>query len=194
MTNPDIPDTERGTRTTDRIVVIGTSGAGKTTMARSIAQALGRTHVEFDSYRHGPNWTETPDDEFRAQLSEALRGDEWVADGNYSVARDVVWPRATMLVWLDYPINVVMWRLFWRTMRRGIFRQRLWNGNRESLWQHLFSRQSLFLWVLQTHWRRRRTLPPVMTQPEHAHLDVVRLRSPGAARRWLKTLTRPGGL
>ncbi len=189
MIEADRHDSQRRLRTTDRILVIGTSGAGKTTMAMSIARALGRTHVEFDSYRHGPNWTETPDDEFRAQLSEALGGDVWVADGNYSVARDVVWPRATMLVWLDYPINVVMWRLFWRTMRRGVFRQRLWNGNRENLWQHLFSRQSLFLWVLQTHWRRRRTLPPVMAQPEHAHLEVVRLRSPGAARRWLRTLT-----
>ena len=188
MIEADRHNSQRRLRTTDRILVIGTSGAGKTTMARSIARALGRTHVEFDSYRHGPNWTETPDDEFRAQLSEALGGDVWVADGNYSVARDVVWPRATMLVWLDYPINVVMWRLFWRTMRRGVFRQRLWNGNRENLWQHLFSRQSLFLWVLQTHWRRRRTLPPVMAQPEHAHLEVVRLRSPGAARRWLRTL------
>ena len=189
MIEAENQNSQRRLDTTDRIVVIGTSGAGKTTMARSIAWALGRTHVEFDSYRHGPNWTETPDDEFRAQLSEALGGDVWVADGNYSVARDVVWPRATMLVWLDYPINVVMWRLFWRTMRRGIFRQRLWNGNRENLWQHLFSRQSLFLWALQTHWRRRRTLPPVMAQPEHAHLEVVRLRSPGAARRWLRTLT-----
>lgn len=188
MIEAENQNSQRRLRTTDRIVVIGTSGAGKTTMARSIARTLGRTHVEFDSYRHGPNWTETPDDEFRAQLSEALGGDVWVADGNYSVARGVVWPRATMLVWLDYPINVVMWRLFWRTMRRGIFRQRLWNGNRENLWQHLFSRQSLFLWALQTHWLRRRTLPPLMAQPEHAHLEVVRLRSPGAARRWLRAL------
>ena len=188
MIEADRHDCQKRLQSTNRIVVIGTSGAGKTTMARSIARKLGRPHVEFDSYRHGPNWTETPDDLFREQLSEALSGDVWVADGNYSVARDVVWPRATMLVWLDFPFNVVMWRLFWRTMRRGVFRQRLWNGNRENLWQHLFSRQSLFLWVLQTHWRRRRTVPQALALPEHAHLDVVRLRSPGAARKWLKSL------
>ena len=190
MTNSDRSDTETRIGNSDRVVVIGTSGAGKTTMARKLAQTLDRPHIEFDAYRHGPNWTETPDDLFREQLKEALQGDRWVADGNYGVARDVVWPRATMLVWLDYPIYVVMWRLFWRTMRRGVFRQRLWNGNRESLWQHLFSRQSLFLWALQTHWRRRRTLPSALSQPEHAHLDLVHLRSPGAAQRWLKALTR----
>ena len=189
MINSEHPETGTRSGNSDRILVVGTSGAGKTTMARTIAQTLGRPHIEFDAYRHGPNWTETPDDLFREQLKEALKGDTWVADGNYTVARDVVWPRATTLLWLDFPIYVVMWRLFWRTMRRGIFRQRLWNGNRESLWQHLFSRQSLFLWAWQTHWRRKRTLPAALAQPEHAHLDLVHLRSPGAAKRWLKALT-----
>ena len=189
MIDSEHPETETCTGSTDRILVVGTSGAGKTTMARTIAQTLGRPHIEFDAYRHGPNWTETPDDLFREQLKEALKGDTWVADGNYTVARDVVWPRATTLLWLDYPIYVVMWRLFWRTMRRGLFRQKLWNGNRESLWQHLFSRQSLFLWAWQTHWRRKRTLPAALAQPEHAHLDLVHLRSPGAANRWLEALT-----
>ena len=170
------------------MVVIGTSGAGKTTIARKIDQTLGVPHVEFDAYRHGPNWTETPDDVFRERLRQALGGDRWVADGNYGVVRDVVWPRATTLVWLDYPIYVVMWRLFWRTIRRGVFRQELWNGNRERLWWHFFSRQSLFLWALQTHWRRRRTLPSALAQPEHLHLEVVHLRSPKATQEWLATL------
>ena len=72
----------------DRIVVLGTSGEGKTTLAKEIARILGITHVEFDAYRHGPNWTETPDDIFREQLRTALKGDTWVSDGNYSVARE----------------------------------------------------------------------------------------------------------
>ena len=100
MTNSDRSDTETRIGNSDRVVVIGTSGAGKTTMARKLAQTLDRPHIEFDAYRHGPNWTETPDDLFREQLKEALQGDRWVADGNYGVARDVVWPRATTLVWL----------------------------------------------------------------------------------------------
>ena len=102
-----------------RIVVVGTSGSGKTFLARNLSQLLGVPHVEFDAYRHGPNWTETPDDIFREQLAEALQGERWVADGNYSVTRDVVWPRATTLVWLDYPMRIVLWRLFWRVFRRS---------------------------------------------------------------------------
>ncbi len=182
------PDPESWRRKADRVAVIGTTGAGKTTLAGQVAQALAVPHVELDAYRHGPNWVETPDDVFRQRLSEALQGDAWVADGNYGVARDVVWPRATTLVWLDYPISVVLWRLFWRTIRRGVFRQELWNGNREKLRWHFFSRQSLFLWALRTHWRRRQAVPLAVAQPEHTHLELVRLRSPKAASEWLRTV------
>ncbi len=108
-----------------RIVVNGTTGSGKTTVSKRLAELLGLRHVELDAYRHGPNWAETPDALFRENLRAALSGDRWVADGNYSLARDVVWSRAATLVWLDYPINVVMWRLFWRTIRRGVTRQEL---------------------------------------------------------------------
>lgn len=188
MTGSPTPGPKSRLRAADRLVLVGTSGAGKTTMAKRIAQALDMSHIEFDGIRHGPNWEETPDDLFKEILSRRLQGDRWVADGNYSFARDVVWPRATTVVWLDYPIRVVMWRLFWRTMRRGVLRQELWNGNRERLWWHFFSRQSLFLWAMRTHWRRRRTIPAALADPEHAHLDLVHLRSPKDARRWLLTL------
>lgn len=171
-----------------RIVVLGTSGSGKTTVAKEIARILDVKHVEFDSYRHGPNWTETPDDLFRKQLSKALQGETWVADGNYSVTCDVVWPRATTVIWLDYPIRIVMWRLFWRIMRRGILREKLWNGNKEKFWWHFFTRQSLFLWAWKTHWRRRKTLPAAFARPEHAHLQVVHLRSPRSTREWVAAL------
>ena len=173
-----------------RVVVIGTSGAGKTTLARDLAQARGVAHVEMDAYRHGPNWTETPDGKFRRILDDALRGECWVADGNYSMARDSVWPRATAIVWLDFNFGLVFWRLALRTLRRGITRETLWNGNKENLFSHLFTRHSLFLWAFKSHWRRRRTLPLALAQPQHTHLRLVRLRSPRAAARWLADVQR----
>ena len=108
-----------------------------------------------------------------------------MVDGNYSRARDLVWPGATALVWLDYPLRVMVWRLFWRTLRRSVSREELWNGNRERLRTSFFSRDSLFVWALKTYWRHRREYPGLFTEPEHAHLTVVRLRSPRATRRWL---------
>jgi len=190
VTGPQHPDTEGHLGSTDRVVLIGTTGAGKTTMAKRIARALDMPHIEFDALRHGPNWTETPDDEFRERLRMELQGSRWVGDGNYSIARDIVWSKATMLVWLDYPIQVVLWRLLWRTLRRGILREQLWHGNREKLRWHFLSRQSLFLWALRTHWRRRCTIPAALADPEYVHLNLVHLDSTRAAREWLLTLTQ----
>ena len=173
-----------------RVVVIGTTGSGKTTLARKLARAQGVPHVEMDAYRHGPNWRETPDDEFVRQLAHALSADRWVADGNYSVTRDTVWPRATAIVWLDLPFGLVFWRLALRTLRRGITRETLWNGNKENLFSHLFTRHSLFIWAFRSHWRGRRTLPQALAQPQYTHLRLVRLRSPRAAARWLADVQR----
>ena len=186
----DYTDTPADTLPNDlrRIVIVGTTGSGKTTLAKHLARGFKVPHVEFDAFRHGPNWTETPDEEFKELLSEALSGDSWIGDGNYTVARQVVWPRATMLVWLDYPFGIIFWRLVWRTLRRGIFRQRLWNGNRENLWTQFATKESLFLWAFKIHWQRRRTLPPALALPEYSHIRVLRMRSPKTTNKWLQEI------
>ncbi len=171
-----------------RIVVIGTSGSGKTTTARQLAQRLGCPHVELDALHWEPNWTEAPLDVFRTRVAEALAGDAWVTDGNYSQVRDIAWGRADTVVWLDYSLPVVLWRVVWRTLRRSLTREELWSGNRESLRKALFSRDSIVLWSLQTYHRRRREYPALFARPEYAHLAVVRLPSPRATREWLTRL------
>jgi len=57
----------------------------------------------------------------------------WVVDGNYGPVRDIVWKRATHLVWLDYERPVIMARVIRRTLLRAVLRTELWNGNRERL-------------------------------------------------------------
>jgi adenylate kinase family enzyme len=171
-----------------RIVVVGTSGSGKTTLACELARHCGLPHVELDALHWGPNWTEAPVEQFRERVEAAVREPRWVVDGNYSKARDIVWGRAELLVWLDYPLPVVMGRLVRRTLQRWVRNEELWNGNREDIREHLFSRQSLWLWALQTHRRRRRSFPTELERPEYGHLTIVRLRSPRATREWLETL------
>lgn len=169
-----------------RIVVVGTTGSGKTTMASRLSDKLGIPHTELDALNWGPNWTIRPEEEFREAVEQATLGEAWVLDGNYSRAREIVWPKADTIVWLDYSLPVVLWRLWWRTLRRGLQQQELWSGNRERLWTHFFTRDSLFLWALQTYNRRRREYPELLAQPEYSHLNLVHLRSPKAAEAWLE--------
>ena len=78
-----------------------------------------------------------------------------------------------------------MWRLARRIFRRGLTREELWNGNKENILSQLFATESLFLWALKSHWRRRKSLPIAFQQPEYANIHVIRLRSPKAIREWL---------
>ncbi len=176
-----------------RIVIVGTSGSGKTTLARQVAARLQIPHVELDALHWEPNWTPADLDVFRQRIVTHLGGDRWVVDGNYSKVRALVWQRATTVVWLDFPFGVVLGRIVWRTLWRGITRQTLWNGNRETLRQSLFSRDSMILWMLHTYHKRRQSYPLLFQQPDCAHLTVVRLRSPHEAAQWLAQMVPAGG-
>lgn len=171
-----------------RIAIVGTSGSGKTTLARRLAQHLGITHVELDAVHWGPDWTPTPQGVLRERVAGALAGNAWVIDGNYSAVRDIVWRRADTLVWLDYALPVVMGRVTWRTFRRSLLGEELWNGNRERLRTAAFSRDSIIWWALSTYRRRKKEYPPLFGRPEYTHLNVVCLRSPRQASDWLEGL------
>lgn len=171
-----------------RIVVIGTTGSGKTTLARRLSEILGISHIELDALNWDPEWTQVAIPEFRERTARALEGPAWVADGNYHVVRDIIWSRANTLVWLDYSLWVVLVRLFRRTLRRVLTREELWNGNRERATAQFFSRDSIFLWALKTYGRRRSEYPTLFQDPRWRRLSIVRLSSPRATRGWLTKL------
>ena len=171
-----------------RIVVVGTTGSGKTTLASELAQQLEVSHVELDALHWEPGWTEAPTDLFRERVTRALSGEAWVTDGNYSAVRDIVWSRADTLVWLDYSLPTILYRLTKRTFRRIFTREELWSGNKERMWIQFLSRDSIFLWALKTYRRRRREYPELLSSPEYAHLHLVHMHSPHQARRFLLSL------
>ncbi len=166
-----------------RVSVIGTSGSGKTTFAARLARLLAIPHIELDSLHWEPDWVEAPLEIFRGRVDRALSGERWVVDGNYSTVRDIVWSRADTVIWLDYALLRIFWRLTWRTLKRVLTRQELWNENREN-WRNQFSKDSIFLWVLTSRPRHHRDYPRLFQ--EYSHLRVIRLYSPREAEEWLK--------
>ncbi len=171
-----------------RVIIIGTSCSGKTTFARNLAQKLEVQHIELDSIHWKPNWTPTPKQEFRSLAMEAVAPEAWVLDGNYSAVRDILWARATTLIWLNYPFYLVAWRALSRTLRRVLGRQVMWSGNKETLHQSFLSKDSILWWILKMYRRRRREYPRLFKEPEHRHLQITVFASPREAERFLQSI------
>lgn len=171
-----------------RIVVIGASGSGKTTLARAIASRLQIPHIELDALHWGPNWTSTPANLLRPRVATAAAEAKWCACGNYLAVRDALWPRADTIIWLDYPLAVVFWRMVRRMLRRCCTREALWAGNRESAIVQLFTRDSIFLWMLAS-WRKHRSLyPALLAEQAQRGVQVKRFRAPADVERWCRCL------
>jgi len=173
-----------------RIVVIGTSGAGKTTLARTIAQRCGLPHIELDAINWQACWHDISRHDpptFIRRVAEAIQADAWVLDGNYSIVREQVWQRATHLVWLDYARRVVMARVIRRSVMRTVLKTELWAGNRER-WRHFLHPSHPIRWAWATWAQRRRETAERLAQSSNAGLVVLRLRHPREARAALGSL------
>ncbi len=160
-----------------RIAVIGVSCSGKTTLARRIAAANGVAYVELDAIYWQPNWAHLPIDEFRSAVEAAAEGDQWVIDGNYSRVRDLIWARATDVVWMNLPFLIVLWRAATRTGKRIITREELFAGNRETITKALFDRESILWWVIRTYHRRQRTYSELLSGGNHLPFTVHVIRN-----------------
>jgi adenylate kinase family enzyme len=175
-----------------RIAVVGTAGAGKTTLAQAIAETLQIPHIELDALFWQPDWQPSETGEFWAKVAAATAGEDWIVDGNYLRARLIVWERATVVVWLNYSLPLILWRVVRRTVVRSWRQQELWNGCYETFQKGFWSRDSIILWVLKTYHQNRRSLPDWLAMPQYQHLQLVELRSPAEAESWLRSL--PAGI
>lgn len=179
-----------------RYVVIGTSGAGKSTLSQALAQALSQVrapaaqcpHIELDNLYWGPGWQPVSTAVFTAALRTATDSPCWVADGNYSAIRGLLWGRATHVVWLNYGRRTVWPRVLWRTVGRVLRRTPLEHGNRESLYQAFFSADSILLWSIRTFAKNQTKYQQLRQAPEYQHLQWLEFHHPAQAAVWLEQL------
>ena len=170
-------------------IIASASGNGKTTLGRALAARLGVRFVELDALVHGPNWTETPDDELKATLQPILAEDGWVIDGNYT-ARSARWcstpptrscgstcrPASGSRAWCGAPGAAITGK------------EALWNGNKETWRDAVWGRESLFGYALTQQPRRRREYPQRLAG-RRSSACAARARSTAG---WRMSEMRPG--
>lgn len=174
-----------------RISVIGSSsGAGKTTFGRRLAERLELPFIELDAVHWGPGWSSPSPERFQENFLKALPQGGWVVDGNYSALRGIVWDKADTLIWLDIPLRVCLWRILMRTLRRVRSGEELWpgTGNRETIRNAFFARDALLLYAVRTYRRRKRIWNEAVKSARWAHLEIHHFRSNVEAERWLESL------
>lgn len=173
-----------------RVVVVGVTSSGKSTLAENLSQRFDLSCIELDELNWEPNWQAAPLEVFRARVEKATQAERWIVAGNYHIVRDLIWPKAEAIIWLDYPFSTVLWQLTHRTFRRWWNQELLWGTNREPLWTHfkLWSNDSLYHWLFKTYWRRKREFPMLLSQPEYQHLKLIRFTDPKETKEWLESL------
>ncbi len=96
--------------------MIGSGGAGKTTVARDLAAATGLPLVHLDRLYWHPGWVATPPDEWQRVVENIVAGERWVVDGNYGGTMALRVVAADTVVFLDIPRI----RCLARALRRAV--------------------------------------------------------------------------
>lgn len=170
-----------------RILVVGSTGAGKSTLARALSARLAVPFHEMDAlYYTGPNWA--VNERLVADVTRLGDGPSWVIDSlGYPEVRDLLWQRADTVVWLDYPRRVVMPRVLRRSLRRSLTCEEIFGGNRET-WRGWLSREHPAWWAWTHLPERRAELTRRTGDPRFSPLTVHRFTRPRATAAWLAAL------
>lgn len=167
-----------------RVLLIGSGGAGKSTLAVQAGAALGLPVIHLDALYWRPGWEPTPSAEWRTRVADLTAGDAWVMDGNYGGTLDLRLAACDAVVFLDLPRWLCVARVLRRWLRyAGRTRPDLRAGCPERLsWEFL-------RWVWDYPRRRR---PGVLRQLAALPPDrqVIVLTSRAAVARFLAQLRR----
>lgn len=176
----------------ERIVVIGNTNAGKSTLAAQLAELIDGKHVELDAlFWRNPGWQEPEPTEFQAAVRSSIdETPRWTSSGNYfgHGAKDILWPLADTLIWVDMPLRTVLPRVVSRSWRRWRDDELLWGTQRENFWDHLkvWREESLIHFAIRYDRPKRRSYEGEFANPRWADLRKYRLRSPRAVASFLE--------
>lgn len=178
-------------RVPERILVYGVTGSGKTVLAERISAATGIPWHAVDELTWEPGWVPVPNSEQRRRIAAICAEERWVLDAAYGRWLDIPLARADLIVALDFPRWLSLWRLTRRSVMRAIDGKPICNGNHESF-GHLFSHDSIVAWHFRSFSRKRARMRMWEAHPHGP--SVVRFTRPGQVERWLGEIAPSGEL
>ncbi|MCU4358735.1 AAA family ATPase [Acinetobacter ursingii] len=173
------------------INIIGTTGSGKSTLAKQLSKQLNLVYIELDDLLWLDDWQESSNEALFLKLKIATENADtgWVLDGLYTRTIPMIMQQADMVIWLDYAFHINFFRLTKRTLWRAISRQTLWeNSNNKESWKIMFSKKSIFLWMLQKYPQNKQRYLAMMQNPDYQHIQFIRLTSPQQTKEFLNRL------
>lgn len=165
-----------------RVLIIGSGGAGKTTVAKALAARTGLPLIHLDQLFWSPGWVPTPDHDWDALIQRLIGQDQWIMDGNYGRTLPTRLTAADTIIFLDLPRLVCVWRILARRWRYfGRSRPDVAPGCPEHLTLE-------FLGWVWTYPSRRR--PDILRRLEsvRSEKEVVILQSAREVERFLATI------
>lgn len=103
-----------------KFLIIGSAGAGKSTLGRRLHEATGVELIYLDKLYWKPNWVETSKDEWKRTIENLLKKDSWIMDGNYSGTLEMRAAACDTLIFLDLPRTLCVRRV----LKRSLFYQK----------------------------------------------------------------------
>jgi adenylate kinase family enzyme len=163
-----------------KISIIGSGGAGKSTLAKNLEAILGIKAYHLDALYWQPGWVEPEPAKWRAMQESLCAGSEWILDGNYGGTLDIRLKHSDTLIFLDINKYRCLLRVLWRSLKTyGKTRPDMAQGCKEQFDLHFAK------WILDYPNSRK---PKILEQLNtlSSEKKVIILSSPKQVRHFLE--------
>jgi adenylate kinase family enzyme len=165
-----------------RILLVGSSNSGKSTLGAFLHQTLDLPLVEIDDLAWQPEWQMISTEALRSKIQTVVQQPAWILVGNYGSTQDLSWPEAELVIWLDLPRYVVVWRSIVRSIQRTLRQTPVCNGNYESFRRSFLQRDSIILWVWNHYHAIQQRYEAKTQQASQEGPVILRLKTPREVR------------